>query len=378
MDPEDTDNLFAIGDETPPDAPASTPADDFLSSVLAEEPETPTAETPPDETPPEETPPATEEEEPELPATASKVTKETFAKLRDSRDRYKKEAAEREAKLKEFESKTKTYETEIETVRSKAALAAELEEKLKDYDELRKFRAAFDFENDPLYVDAVKKPLDTLTLSANALAEANDTDIKAFQDALAEVDLAKQRKMLKEVTADWDDIDRAEALTMAKDARALLDKKDQMRERSLEAQKEFNDIKAGQAEKQKAEARQAYLKEAESVIERVSKAAEFVPVREGETLEDRKSLIAEKVKAVDFSAISPRNQAIMATALFNHEYLVRSHAKLQAELKLLRGRIKEDGETSPRVETTETKPEKPSGDFLAEFGIPSNPFSQSR
>jgi len=235
---------------------------DFAQMITGGEPETPpatpveepkTEEKPVEETPKteEKTPekaPAEEEnpfetekkpdEKPAEPVEPEKpASKEHWDTLRASRDRHKAAAEEKEAVLREREA-------EITELKAKAARAAELEDKLKVFDEQEKELALARVESTVEYKNTIEAPLKAIGEQVEILTTSNEGDVGAVRRMLVEADPAKQRTMLKELTSGWDEIDRLDLKKMAEDARTILDKQDSMRANAHAAAKEQKELAA--------------------------------------------------------------------------------------------------------------------------------------
>lgn len=350
------DEFFADGAE--PEPAGGGLAEDFLKDVLSDEPETPeTPEKPEGEEPEAEAPETPEKPEgeeddapEEPPKGSSKKASEDWKKLRASRDKHKEEAAkvsaavqEKEAKLAELQTKV----TELEELRGKAAISADLEEKLKNYEEMEKTVALLRVEESPEYKRAIAEPLSVLETQVEALGTENSGDMNEIFAALNEMDPVKQRVKLKEVTAGWDEIDKVELRTLAADARVLLNKQREMRENASVAAKQRDEMSKAEAAKAAVEAKKAFQTASESVVGQLKDKIPFVPLREGETPEDRFAALAEKLKGVDFDSNSVNDKAFAAASALALPSAIKTIAKLQAEVKALEDRLGKANSSKP-------------------------------
>lgn len=347
-------------DEHTPAAP-ETPTEPEVTPETPAEPETPevdplTLDTPEIETP--EAPPA-EEEIPDKPKNRA-----DWDTLRASRDRHKQTAEEAAQNLQRIQA-------EAEELRVKAARAAELEEKLKTFDEYEKELAVTRLEATREYKETIKEPLDTIGASATIIAETNGADADKVLDILAEKDPAKQRAAFKELTAGWDNVDSAELWAMTKDARVLFDKQDLMKQNASAAAKEQQALAAAREAAQKDGFRKEFTNGTKDVVKSLKEKTPFIPLAEGETADDRYTNLESKVAAVDFDAQSPRAKAFAAAAAIEYPRMVQVIQKLQEENATLLGRVKANNSSKAAVTPAEGAAHADTEeDFLKAMGVP--------
>ncbi len=369
------------------DATTTTPAqsasgdlmDDMVSGLLIEETPPPAQEeTPPpaqeEETPkPEETPAPAEGEEtiPEVPK-----NRKDWDTLRASRDRHKQQAEEVTTVLKTKDETIQTLQQQLEELKNKAARLPELEDKLKDFDTYEKELAVTRLEATREYRETIAEPLQAIGEHAETLSTANGADTESVLDMMREADPAKQRSAFKDVTAGWDEVDRAELWAAVKDARVLLDKQDMMRNNASAAAKEQLEKATAREHAEKAEAKKQFVESLKDVTKTLREKTPFVPLAEGETEDDRYRNLEQKVAEVDFDSQPARGKAFAAAAAILHPQMVRTIAKLQQENETLRSRVKETNATRGSVTPNEqTRPQSEEGqDFLTAMGVTPSPM----
>lgn len=376
--------LSSMGGDAPAETTDTNLLGDFVNELVSPttstEPETPAEETPATEEPVAEETPASEEgdDEPKLPEGASPKAAESWNKLRGSRDKYKAAEAELTKKLTKAEEDLKAYQAkaaELETVKGKAALLPEMEEKLKQLDELERLVSIHRLEDSKEYQTAIAKPLSVIGDTAKALARANESNPQDILDILAEPDMAKQRQMFKETTAGWDDMDRLDLRRMMDDSRDLLSRSQDMRQNASAAAKEYARLQAESAEKAKAASRAEFGKATENVVESLKSKVPFVPLREGETMEKHFASVAEKVRNIDFDSTSANNKAFAAASAILLPSAVKTIEALQKEVASLKARVSETNTAKPTIQPAESKQaESTDTDFLTALGVPKNPM----
>jgi len=151
-------------DDTPPPEEVKPDAAEAKPAPAAEEDENP-FKTDDTEKP---APAAEEEPEPDKPS-----SKDDWNRLRESRNRYKAEAAERDALLREKEAET----TEL---KAKAARVAELEEKVRLFDEQEKELALARVESTIEYKETIEVPLKAIVGEVGVLVKSNGTRSTAW------------------------------------------------------------------------------------------------------------------------------------------------------------------------------------------------------
>ena len=357
------------GDDTPPTEGEKPPVEEQKPPVEEEKP--------PVE---EEKPPVTEEEDenpfkvepkegetkPEEDKDPEKPTsKDDWSRLRESRDKHKAVAAERESLLREKEA-------QIEEFRAKAARTAELEEKLKVFDEQEKELALARVESTREYKETIDAPLKAIGAEAEALTKENEADFEPIRLMLLEPDRSAQRIKLKELTAGWDDVDRQELKKMADDARTLLDKQDAMRTNAHATAKEQQQIAAQREAEQKEASKKAFAAATTDVVKSLREKTPFVPLVEGQTEDDHFSALAQKVAAVDFDALPPNAKALAAASTFELIRMTKQDALRVAEIASLKEALAKATKDKPSVITKpETEEAGSEGkDFFDEMGIP--------
>lgn len=354
--------------------------EDFVASLTADEPMPPAA------TEPEVTPPATETPattEPEVdpltldtPETATPETpseeeipeapknRKDWDTLRASRDRHKQTAEEAAQNLQRIQA-------EAEELRVKAARAAELEEKLKDFDEYEKELSVSRLEATHEYKETIAKPLDAIGQSATSIAEANSVDADKVLEIISEKDPVKQRAAFKEITAGWDSVDSADLWAMTKDARVLFDKQDLMKQNASAAAKEQQALAAARETQQKEAFRKQFNDGTKDVVKSLKEKTPFIPLADGETADDRFTSLESKVAAVDFDAQSPRAKAFAAATALLYPQMRDTIAKLQEENATLLGRVKANNSSKAAVTPAEgATSEDAEVDFLKAMGVP--------
>ena len=376
MDPETADPLSELlGENETVENEGIVPdlmnqfVDDLVEGDKEPEPEKAAEEEEPEKEEEPEAEKSTEEEpekdddEPELPDKASPAAKDSFNKLRGSRDKYKTEAEQVKTAL---EAAT----AELTALREKSALIPEIEEKLKNYDEMEKKLAVLRVEESPEFIKAIKAPLDAIEVSAESLAKSNDADVDEFFRALSEPDLAKQRELLKAATAGWDDMDRLDAKKMAEDTRDLLTRQREMRANAHETAKEQSQRASEAAEAAAKAARKEFSDATKDVLSSLKEKIPFVPLRDKETVEDRFAAISAKIGDMDFDKDSPRNKAFAAASAVMMPTMVKTVQSLQKEVAALEDRLKKKNGTSPAMRESSSPAQKEDDDFFSSMGMP--------
>lgn len=371
------------GDEDPTEE-ASEEASDSSDETPEDSSEESDGETPDkdeskDEAAPDKDNPEEDDVPEEPPKGTSKKASEDWKKLRGSRDNYKTKATELERAVKEKESKLAELEskvTELEELRGKAAISAELEEKLKNYEELEKTVSLLRIEESPEYKKAVAAPLAAIEDQVVALGKENEAPLDEIFDAINEPDLAAQRTKLKAVTAGWDEIDKIELRNMAADARSLFGKQREMRENAATTVKQQEEMSKAEAERQAAEAKQAFLKASESVVNTIKEKVPFVPLRDGETVEDRMAALSEKLKAVDFESKGHSEKAVAAASALVLPDAIKTISHLQKEVKALEERLAKTNSAKPSKSDPVEDDADGEEDFFESIGIKSLNASQ--
>lgn len=359
-----------IGDDTPPSdtPPVETPPT-----------ETPPVETPPEEVPPVETPPVVAEEDenpfkveskegetksqeeiPEKPGTP-----DAWSRLRESRDRHKAAAEEKEVILREKEA-------EVADLKAKAARTAELEEKLKVFDEQEKELAVARVESTREYKESIEAPLQAIGKQVEVLVKSNEGDVSAVHRMLTEVDPAVQRTLLKEITSGWDEIDRLDLRKMADDTRTILDKQDAMRTNAHAAQKEREQIAAKREAEQKEVTKKEFVAAAGDAVKSVRDRLPFVPLAEGETEEDRYSSLEQKVAQVDFEVQTHRAKALAVASTIDLTHAIKTIGVKDTEIASLKEALAKAAKDKPSV-VTKTETEESGSedkDFFDAVGVP--------
>lgn len=300
-----------------------------------------------------------EEETPEKPTSS-----DDWNRLRESRNRHRATAEERENLLNEREA-------EVTELRAKAARAVELEDKLKVFEEQEKELAIARVESTREYKETIDAPLTAIKDQVEILVESNEGDMEPVYRMLREPDPAKQRTLLKEITSGWDEIDRLDLKKMSEDARTILDKQDAMRANAHAAAKERESL-AGKAEAEAKELRiKEFSKATTAVVEELRGKVPFVPLMEGETEEDRYASLAQKVSKVDLTTQTPRAQALAVASTFALPQAIKTIAAKDKEIGELKAALAKSDSSrpslNPRKAEVEEEGEK---DFFVEFGIP--------
>lgn len=371
--------MITGGDPDPPaadDTPVKEPEKPAEDDTPAKEPEKPAEdepEKPPvaedeedeeDENPfdvvekPDSEKPSDEDKEPEKPASS-----DDWSRLRESRNRYKAEAAERESLLHEKEA-------EVAELKAKAARTAELEEKLKVFDEQEKELAVARVESTREYKETIEAPLKAIGEQVDILATSNEGDVSAVHRMLVEPDPAKQRTMLKEITSGWDEIDRLDLKKMAEDARTILDKQDAMRTNAHAAAKEREQIASQREVETKEKSRKEFINATGEVVKSIREKVPFIPLAEGETEDDRYSSLAQKVAQVDFESQTPRAKALAVASTFALPQAVKTIAAKDKEIAELKEALAKSSKSKPSVTLkADPAPDGEEQDFFKEFGI---------
>lgn len=376
MDPTETPAADPIADainslDGPEIAPAEGPdlLMDFANELASDEPEKPAEP----ETPEKPTEPA-EPETPEKPAEEEVIpekpkNKDDWNVLRGSRDKYKTAAEEKEKALEAERERIKALEAELGETKTKAARLAELEEKAKLADEYEKELAVTRVEATREYRDTIAKPLQAIGEAAETLAKSNDTDPEEVFRMLNEDDPAKQRTMLKEITAGWDEIDRLDLRKAADDARVLLAKQAEIKANALAASKETEKLAAERAEREKAETRKAFTAAADTAVASLREKIPFIPLTDGETEDDRFNALKTKLAEVDFDAQTPRGKAFAAATALLYPQMVKMMAKQAAEVAELKAALAKKQASKAGVAPRDEPEAEGEGDFFEEFGI---------
>lgn len=377
MDTDTIDPLEAAmsGLDTPDAAASAEDTSGDLLGDFARELTTPDPE-PPGEPEKKEDPPAAEPEAKEDPPAEDPEAipdkpknKDDWNRLRESRDKHKSAAEEREKLLAEREARLKEVETEREELRTKAARLVELEEKAKLVEEYEKELAITRLEATREYKESIAAPLKVIGEQAEILAKSNQTEEDAVFKMLNEADPVKQRESFKSLTAGWDDVDRNELWSMAKDARTLLDKEVAMRENALAAKQEQEEIASKREAQEKEASRKAFKSAADDAVKALREKVPFVPLADGETEDDRYMALAQKLKDVDFDSQSPRGKAFAAATALMYPTMVKMMAAKDAEIAELRAAVGKKQSGKPSVEPVRENKPPGDADFFSEFGI---------
>ena len=361
--------------DEPDPAPPTDPAP---PAVDPPKEEIPKEETPkPEEKPKEEAPKTPEEDENPFETAKSEADKpkeevkepdkptssDDWSRLRESRNKHKAAAEEKEAILREKEA-------EIADLKQKAARTVELEEKLKAFDEQEKELALARVESTLEYKENIEKPLDAIGKQVEILVKSNEGDLTAVRAMLIEADPVKQRAMLKEITSGWDEIDRLDLKKMAEDTAVLLDKQDAMRSNAHAASKEQKEIAAKREAEQKEAARKEFQKVTGDVVQSLREKVPFVPLVEGETEDDRYSALAQKVAQVDLDVADARAKALAVASTFALPQAIRTIAAKDTEIASLKAALAKALSDKPSLDPTADKQtEEGERDFFEEFGI---------
>lgn len=288
---------------------------------------------------------------------------DAWSRLKESREKHKAAAEEKETLLREKEA-------EVAELKTKAARTVELEEKLKLFEEQEKELALARVESTLEWKNNLEAPLVAIGTEAAALAGENEADFEPIRLMLQEPDRTKQRVKLKELTAGWDEVDRSEIKKMADDARVLLDKQDAMRKNAHATAKEQQEISAKREAEQKDAARKAFTKETGDVVKSLRDKLPFVPLAEGETEDDRYTSLAEKVARVDFDAQTPRAKALAAASALALPQAIKTIAAKDKEITELKEALARKGKDDPLVNPkADEAADEGDKDFFAEFGI---------
>lgn len=351
--------------ETEKPAEDDTPAKEPEKPAEDEPEKPPVAEDEEDENPfdvaekPDSEKAADDDKEPDKPASS-----DDWSRLRESRNRYKAEAAERESLLREKEA-------EVAELKAKAARTAELEEKLKVFDEQEKELAVARVESTREYKETIEAPLKAIGEQVDILATSNEGDVSAVHRMLVEPDPAKQRTMLKEITSGWDEIDRLDLKKMAEDARTILDKQDAMRTNAHAAAKEREQIASQREVETKEKSRKEFINATGEVVKSIREKVPFIPLAEGETEDDRYSSLAQKVVQVDFESQTPRAKALAVASTFALPQAVKTIAAKDKEIAELKEALAKSSKSKPSVTPKADSPtDEGEQDFFDAMGIP--------
>ena len=359
--------------------------DEFVSS-LTTEPTTlpadpPAGDPPPADPPAGDPPPADPPAEPTTPTDGDDIpeapkNRKDWDTLRGSRDRWKQTADEVQQTVAVKDQTIATLSQQLEEEKARAARVAELEEKLKDFDAYEKELAVTRLEATREFRETIAKPLQVIGTQATTIAQTNESDPEKVLDMLREADPAKQRAAFKEITTGWDEVDRSELWSMAKDARVLLDKQDMMRENASAAAKEQAEIAAKREAAEKEAFQKEYSTSAKDATKSLREKTPFVPLSEGETEDDRYLALEQKVLSVDFDSQTPRGKAFAAAAAILHPKMIQTIEKLQAENAAQAARIKELNSKGASVAPTEQNrpPAEGPTDFLSAVGVKQSPM----
>lgn len=348
-----------------------------LSEPDAAETETETTET--EKVAEEKTVEAEKETEGEEVIPEKPKNKDDWNTLRGSRDKYKTAAEEKEKALAEREERLKTLEMELTETRTKAARITELEARAKEADEYEKKIAVLDVRETKEFQTTINEPLNVLGAEAKTLATSNDADYASVKNMILEPDPVEQRKQFKEITAGWDEEDKAELRDITKSAKVILTKEQQILENAYSAKKETERMSAERAEQQKAAARKEFTAAADTAVTSLREKVPFIPLAEGETEDDRFNALKEKLSAVDFDSQTPRGKAFAAATALMYPQMLKMMAKQATELAEVKAALAKKSSGKPSVSPRDEPAPEGEQDFLKEFGIiePANYFASS-
>lgn len=288
---------------------------------------------------------------------------DAWSRLKESRDNHKAASEEKEMLLREKEK-------EISELKAKAARAAELEAKLQVFDEQEKELAVARVESTREYKETIEAPLHAIGEQVEILVTSNDGDVGAVRRMLVEVDPAKQRAMLKEITSGWDEIDRFDLKKMAEDTRTLLDRQDSIRANAHAAAKERDKLASQKEAERKETLRKEFTLASKDAVKSIREKLPFLALVEGETEDDRYSVLQQKVAQVDFEAQTPRAKALAVASTLALPQAIKTIAAKDAEIASLKEALakvtKSSASVVPKQDAAADEGER---DFFAEFGI---------
>lgn len=341
---------------TAPDAqPDAAPADDFLAAFddvlkpgAEEKPDPPPAKEEPagNQPPAKEEPAAGDDDVPEEPPKwGSATAKKDWSELRANNKRLKGELEAERNKLKE-------HVAELEKLRKEAAALPELSEKAKLAEEAERELAIARVEGTREYKETVLAPLEAIEKMAASIAKANEIKLDDILDVLTEPDPVKQGEALDELVGGLKTVDQLRVVRMAEDSRALLLKREQIRERAAEARKELEQRTAAKEQQARKEARAAFEKAVDHAVGGLRERVPFVPLAEGETEEGVFGALLDKARGSDFDSASENTKAVASVATLLLPRVTRQLVKAMADAKKLEARIAELTKTKVTVAST--------------------------
>lgn len=373
-------------DDQTPDTTAQDDTNPFLAEITGEESTTPAPETPvepnafldaltqpetpeaanpepdasakpetdttqnPEDTTPEELPNATPKAAEHWKIVKNDL-KKTREELRQERDRAATEIQKRDE--------------ELTRLREQTARVAELEEKAKFVDDAERELAISRVEGTREYKETIITPLKAIEEQAELIAKSSDVDVDRLIDAMTHPDPVKRRELLKEVTAGIDEMDKLDIKRMSDDAVALLQKRDQIRERAAEAQREQETVAKTRTEAEIQKARAAYKAQAENAVGELKKRVPFIPIVEGEDAEAVFGDIVKKASEIDFDSANPSTKAFAAAAGLVLPRVLKQLNKVMEENKSLSAKVAAGNTVRPSMGGGDPAPaQQSSGDFL--------------
>jgi hypothetical protein len=260
-------------------------------------------------------------------------------------------ASKGELKTK-FEATEKAREalaTEVEELRKGTADLVELRKQKEDFDEAQKELAISRVEGRKDYKEAVVEPLKAIEDQIVIIAKSSDVTVAALDDAIGEPDPVKRRALLKEVTEDMDNVDQAEVFQMAKDAQAILTKRDEIRSKAQEAAKESKENAAAKEEADTRKTKDEYERASDHVVSELRKRIPFESLAEGETEDGVYAAALEQVKSSDFDGAPVDRKALYVATTILMPRLTKQLVEAQKEIKKLKGRVDKKRSASPRI-----------------------------
>lgn len=317
------------------------------------------AETPPAEEKPVEAPPAEEEKpaedkpevEDDVPATLNDKRKAEWRELKTSREEAKTARQEAERLLVEREK-------ELAALKEQVASLPELQEKAKFAEEAEKELAISRVEGTREYKETIDQPLKAIEKAMSTIAKDTNVSVERLFDALDEPDYDQRRALLKDVTADMDDVDRQEVYAAAKETQILLARRAEIFAKAAEASKESKAVQEARAAKEAERSKAEFATAVEAAVKMFGeKKVLSALVGEGETVEQVAASALEKVRQSGYDTASVGTKAYAAAAgVILPKVVTKLNAAL-AEAQTLRERVSELTKQGAAVGVREGGPE---------------------
>lgn len=294
-----------------------------------------------------EKPVAAEVDDDAPPESLSKAGKEDWERIRASK-------GELRTKLQETTGQLQAKETELQELRKQLAELPELRKKAAFADEAEKELALSRVEATREYKEKVDAPLKTIESMALQIAKSNDLEAGKLYDALAEPDAGTRRQLLKEITADMDSVDTNDVFQMARDTQRLLDEQNRIRTEAREAAKETFAIQEKKNAEQTRKAREEYEGEIDRVVAGLKERLALSPL-DTEKAADLPLVfdaVASSAKQTGFDDATAAKKAFLVASGLLMPRLAKQLSAARTEIKTLQARVKELGDSEPRLDNT--------------------------